>query len=380
MSDQVLAKRLKDLRLSLGFKLNEAAEKLGFPFYQTLTQIEEGKREVKASELQQFSKVYFQSIPELLGLQAPFQYSNFVWRNPPEEVEKKQVEAELIDYAKKYHKLEHLLGMATKWRKFKIRVDHDDVRTQKNITELADSFRVHLSLGNRPASVLPNVLEQNHGVKILFHRLSDIGSGASNVHPEFGAIAVINADEVPWRRNYDLAHELFHLLTWEIFPPEDLKDPTYLKEIDKKADSFASVLLLPEGEVRKSIDDHKDAKGKISFPDLIDIALEFDVSTQALIYRIYNLGYITWEKAQELIGDDELLSINRERRRAARGTIPRSRRFDTLAIRCLSKGLISRGKFAEITKIDRCDIDQFVEDYGLIEIEGKPFEIMDNRC
>jgi len=380
MADQALAKRLKELRLSLGFKLNEASEKLGFPFYQTLTKIEEGEREVKASELKKFSKVYFQSIPELLGLQTSSQFSDFVWRNPPDEVEKKQIEAELLDYSKQYYKLERLLGITTKWRNFKIQVDHDDVRTQKNITELADSLREHLTLGNRPASVLPNVLEQNYSVKILFQRLSDIGSGASIVHPEFGAIAVINADEVPWRRNYDLAHELFHLLTWEIFPPQDLKDTSFLKEVDKKADSFASVLLLPEREVRRSIDEHRDEKGKISFSDLIDIALEFDVSTQALIYRMHNLGYITWEKAQELISDDKLLIINREKRKDVSSTIPRSRRFEALAIRCLSKGLISRGKFAEITKIDRCDIDNFVEDYGLIEVEGQPFEIMDNRC
>lgn len=31
-----------------------------------------------------------------------------------------------------------------------------------------------------------------------------------------------------------------------------------------------------------------------------------------------------------------------------------------LAIRCLGRGIISRGKFAEIMGIDRCEIDDFI--------------------
>lgn len=37
-----------------------------------------------------------------------------------------------------------------------------------------------------------------------------------------------------------------------------------------------------------------------------------------------------------------------------------SDRFISLAVSCLRKGLISRGKFAEMVSIDHCDIDEFI--------------------
>jgi hypothetical protein len=42
----------------------------------------------------------------------------------------------------------------------------------------------------------------------------------------------------------------------------------------------------------------------------------------------------------------------------------------------LRKGLISRGKFAELLNIDRVDIDEVIESYGLTEAEGESVEIV----
>ncbi len=58
------------------------------------------------------------------------------------------------------------------------------------------------------------------------------------------------------------------------------------------------------------------------------------------------------------------------------GEKPEPERFHYLAIRCLRKGLISRGKFTEIVNIDRSDIDEFIRNKGLMEQEGNTIEIM----
>ena len=55
---------------------------------------------------------------------------------------------------------------------------------------------------------------------------------------------------------------------------------------------------------------------------------------------------------------------------------PVSERFILLASKCLRKGLISHGKFAEILGIDRADIDELLESRGLTEMEGESLEIM----
>lgn len=223
---------------------------------------------------------------------------------------------------------------------------------------------------------LQKVMEQVLRTKILFVELSDFGSAASTVHPEFGAAIVVNSDEAPWRINFTLAHELFHIITWHMFNPADLEqDELLFKDIEKKAERFASTLLLPESSVREELSSRiKDQK--LSFSDIVDVAREFGVSTQALLYRMANMRLIEWEKANHLANDDELHMIDRRIRRDTTSEAPSSERFTLLAVKCLRKGLISRGKFSELLDIDRADIDEFLEFQGLSEVEGESIEIM----
>jgi len=373
MPNKELASRLRAARESLGLTIIEAAKRLGFPSYQTLTKIEEGEREVKASELSRFSKVYFCSIGKLLGEENIYSEYGFLWRNPPQDENKKRIEAEVSYRYEQYHLLEKLLNLKIK-RKF-LDVTVDDISSYNDISDLAEKFRELLALGSRPAFTLQKVLEQDYGIKILFYPIP-FGSAVSTISPDFGAVIVINSDEAPWRRNYDLAHELFHLVTWKAISLRDLEDRLYFEEIEKKANRFASILLLPETEVRKEIMERIETQKQFTYSDLVDIAMEFGVSAKALLYRMAHLRFIKWEDAEKIAKDEELAEISRQKRKDEWGEPPKSERFIFLAIRCLRKGLISRGKFAEMVRIDRSDIDYFIENIGLMELEGNQIEIM----
>ena len=100
------------------------------------------------------------------------------------------------------------------------------------------------------------------------------------------------------------------------------------------------------------------------------------MSAKALLYRMANLRMLEWEAADRIAKDQELSEISRHKRQDEKGEKPRSERFISLAVRCLRKGLISRGKFAEMVGIDRSDIEDFIDDTGLMELEGNPIEIM----
>lgn len=233
-----------------------------------------------------------------------------------------------------------------------------------------------LDLGSRPALALQRVMEQVLRTKILFIQLSDFGSAASTIHLTFGAAIVVNNEEAPWRINFTLAHELFHILTWDAFPAGDMQlNETHFKDIEKKADRFASTLLLPEREVRQELRDRM-AGQTLSFSDVIDVAHEFGVSTQALLYRMANMHLIPWEMADAAAHNEELVMLDRRIRRDAGYDAPESQRFTLLAAKCLRKGLISRGKFAELLEIDRSDIDEYLEYRGFTETEDISFEIM----
>ena len=83
-----------------------------------------------------------------------------------------------------------------------------------------------------------------------------------------------------------------------------------------------------------------------------------------------------WEKANELSKNDNLTMIDRRIKKDAANEAPISERFILLSVKCLRKGKISRGKFAEILGIDRADIDELLESRGLTEMEGESLEIV----
>jgi Zn-dependent peptidase ImmA (M78 family)/transcriptional regulator with XRE-family HTH domain len=371
-----LAERLREAREAAGLSIRDAAARLGFTNYQTLSSIEKGEREVKASELALFGKTYFCSLNKLLiGDETQPSAVHFLWRQAPTE-RKTEVEAFIKHRFEEYHLLEKLLGLTQDEASVIISVSPADVRTKFKVDALATKVSNLLNLGSRPAMSLQKVMEQMLRTKLLFVELSDFGSAASTVHPEFGAAIVINSEEAPWRINFTLAHELFHIITWSTFNPSELEqDEALFREIERKADRFASSLLLPETAVREELIARSTGQ-KLSFSDIVDVAREFGVSTQALLYRMANMQLIEWLKADELAKNDELMMIDRRVRREAGCEVPSSQRFIQLAVKCLRKGLISRGKFSELLAIDRADIDEVLEFWGLSEVEGESIEIM----
>ncbi len=373
MPDRELASRLKSARESAGLPLLEAAKRLGYANYQTLSSIENAEREVKASELVKLAKVYFCDIQDLLNQGKVRQGFPFLWRNPPAtEDQRKEIESKIFFKCEQYQLLEKLLNI--KPEKGFIETSLEDIRNNSALNLLATKTRDLLGLGSRPAFTLPKVLEENYGVKILYLQLEQ-GSAVSMVHEECGRTIIINAQETPWRRNYDLAHELFHLILWKILPPEQLKDHDYFMEIEKRAEKFASMLLLPEEEIRQETICLWESQKKLNYSDLVDIAMDFGVSTKALLYRYAYLKFFDWETADKIAHDEELAELSREKRWAEKESIKVSNRFTTLAMRCLRKGLISRGKFAEIVDINRADIDDFINNSGLMESEGNSITI-----
>ena len=373
MNRNELAFRLKAAREAIGLSLSDAAKRLGYPNYQTLSNIENGQREVKVSELAGFARIYFCNISDFLTEQSPRKDYAILWRNPPAVDElKKQTEREIFSLCEQYYMMEQLLGI--KSEKGFLEVTRESVKTNAAINRLVKETGMMMGLGQRPSCSLHKVLEQEYSVKILYYPLA-YGFAASMVHADMGKAVVINANEVPWRQNYDLAHELFHLILWKAFSIEEMKDDIFFSDIEKKADSFASMLLLPEDEIRREIDQITENNKHLTYSDIVDIAMDFGVSAKALIYRLAFINLIKWETADTLAKDEELAEISRQKR-IQNIEARRSDRFISLAVRCLRKGFISRGKFADLLDIERSDIDDYIENKGMMDSEGKTVEVM----
>ncbi len=153
-------------------------------------------------------------------------------------------------------------------------------------------------LGDIPAEKLVSALERKFNLLVLDVDMPKGVSGAA-VQLATGDAILINRAESPGRKNFDLAHELFHVLTWDALPPErvDRLNPTGYKQkrTEQLADNFAGALLMPAAELKPRWE-----KMMAQLPlknTLAVLAEHFQVSVAAVGWRVVALG---WLKAEEL--------------------------------------------------------------------------------
>ena len=364
-----LDKRIMAARRSAGFSITEAAQKLGFKNYQTLSAIEKGARKINAHELVMMARLYGRSLDYFLESDvAPDPVP--LWRKA-KKTDINQIQRQFLSFLENYNNLEHLLGLKRRWKDVQKNYDRDDfsVNGFEQADKLGAEIHNFLDLGSRPSFNLLNVLENKLRFKILHLSLKTGVSGASVVDNTMGVGILININDAPCRRNSDLAHELFHIVTWDVFSPEEIGNGTIKTKPEQYADIFASSLLLPKAHL---IDTLKETvtDNEIRVIDIIELAKEFGVSTEAVFWRLVNLKELKKSQVQRVLDNPKFRYLDRDMRRSLYSKDSPSRfpsRFISLACRCLMEGKISRGTFAQYLEIDRAEIDDYLEAAGFVE-------------
>lgn len=115
------------------------------------------------------------------------------------------------------------------------------------------------------------------------------------------AIIVVNGDDPPVRQRFTVAHELGHLQLHagdKVSIDRDLRvnarandQPHNQEEVE--ANRFAAALLMPEGLVR-SVGQEISQRSRLTDESLVgELAKRFDVSREAMKFRLANLGLLT---------------------------------------------------------------------------------------
>jgi len=367
--EKVLDKRIMAARQAAGFSITESAQKLGFKNYQTLSAIEKGARKINAHELVMMARLYGRTLDYFLESDvAPDPVP--LWRKTT-KTDINQIQRQFLSFLESYSNLEHLLGLKRRWKDVQKNYDRDDfsVNGFEQADKLGSDIHNFLDLGSRPSLNLLNVLENKLRFKILHLSLGDGVSGASVVDNILGVGILINAKDAPWRRNFDLAHELFHIVTWNVFSPEEIGNGTTKTRPEQYADIFASSLLLPETHLLDALKETA-TDNEIRFVDIIELAKDFGVSSEAILWRLVNLDRLKKSQVQKILDDPDFRDVDRTRRRSLYSEGKPSKfpsRFISLACRCMLEGKISRGTFAEYLEIDRAEIDEYLVEAGFME-------------
>ena len=182
-----------------------------------------------------------------------------------------------------------------------------------------EDVALEFDLGDVPARRLAETMERELGILVLMVEAIQGVSGAACRLPELNVV-LINRHESEVRRHFDLAHELFHILTWDTMPPERVEcaepgeakiAPATARErrlarIEQLANNFAAGVLMPGPALDKLGAPHGDL---VVWLDAAAAIL--GVSGPALKYRLLNAGRIAAEAKR--IPDSALIQVARER-------------------------------------------------------------------
>jgi len=360
---QQLGQKIREMRERLGFSQQDLATQAGFSAHQIISAIEKGERDVKTWELVSLARVLKLSTIELLSQADLPAVPQVLWRKIPQQ-DQQIKEAEFLKHCQDYFDLEQLCCLPA-FPEFPPKKFDLETHDYSDVEQLALHVLKEFDLGSRPSDTLEGVLENNYRVKIWYTDLGEDGSSASTIG-SFGPAILMNRREAPWRRNYNFAHELFHLLTWYSIPAEwQQNKPELWTKIEKLANAFASYLLLPAEQAtfaaQKCFKDNN-----IDHIDLVKIARGFSVSTEALLYRLLNSRLLSKKTVKEVLNDPKFRNIDRlsmSEHWKDSPAIPE--RYVLLAFTAYKKGKISRTRLAQHLETSLTNLTNFLLEYGL---------------
>ena len=281
-----VGERISSARKEEGVTQEHLSSKLGFKDRQILSNIENGLRRISPEEL----------LIVIRELRRPLEYFTdpyqlpatqlFSWRADDENVahEYEERARNLVCAHRRFSDLTGR-GLTPIMPQLAItkRSTYDDVQRIGNY--LADYWK----MDDRPADRLESVIRDDLKIELFFVDMPNAISGSSLWVNDFCAI-FINREHPSGRRNFSLAHEFFHVLTWNTFHPSSFVPSEWEKVKDRSekfANCFASALLMPE-RVLQSLEPLDQAP---NLKDWLETnAQELRVSPDALFWRMVNIG------------------------------------------------------------------------------------------
>lgn len=375
MSDKIpqnqIGYRVKAAREAKKWKQTQLADALGLKDRQSISAIENGDRALKPDELIALSDALERDIEFFLDPFSVAGEAKFSWRTAPELTEQN-----LDSFEEQASKLIGLLRWLRITENGCVEPLKDCLRlnsqsTYETARSRAEGLVEKLNLGIVPSNDLIQKIEEDLDIPILFvdtiqDSKGNTISGATCHLNDLGVI-LINRNEPETRRYYDLAHELFHALTWDAMEPDHRESNSYEdrlkgkpKRIEQLANEFAAALLMPTKSLEHFIEQSKvnDAK------HLAAVAVKLRVSTEALAYRLLNLGRI----------DNDTLQILKKERPGNQSTEtpkPFSPNFVKMLHKAIDSGKLSARKAAKSVSMNLTAFGELFTAYSL----AVPFEL-----
>ena len=369
ISQKLIGYRVKAAREAKGWTQDQLTQGLGLNDRQSISDIENGKRGLKPEEMMALSDLLDRDLEFFIDPFAVAGEAQFSWRAAPEVPEDS-----LDGFELKAGQLIGLLRWLREQQDSRSSVLKRALRlstqsTFEDAQERAESQVAELGLGVIPAEGLIDKIERELDIPVLFVDTVDAVDGKSisgaTCHLEEMGVILINRNESEARRFFDLAHELFHALTWDAMKPDhresnSVEERSKGKRIEQLANSFAAALLMPSASLKKLVEG--DQANDIAH--LCEVAALLRVAPVTLAWRMFNL---------KLIGEATRRALSQEKQRPSVSGPPKrfSPNFVKMLHEALENGRLSARKAAKTMGLGLGGLTELFAQYDLTA----PFEL-----
>lgn len=296
--DQI-GRRIKAVRESRRMTQADLSRILGFNDRQTLAAMEAGERRVSPEELVRTAEALQVEVDVFLDPYLLIGEGAFSFR--AKEVDEPTLAA-FEDQARRWIATYRELGRqsGSEPRRLGHKLELYPWSSFEDAEASAETLWKSWELGDVPADRLEDAIETHLGALVLYVDAAEGISGAASQLPGLQSI-LVNRREPRGRRSFDLAHELFHVLTWDAMPPRRVEPleikPAKGNRVEQMAESFASALLMPAAVIAGRWASRGDEELSLW---LGRTAADLRVSVPALRWRLVNLGCLAKGDARAL--------------------------------------------------------------------------------
>ena len=288
--------RLKSARQYRGLTVEELSQKVNVS-KQTISQYETGVIE----------NVPFEKILAISS-ELKFPYHYFIQKSNSSVRTGSTYFRSLMKTSKKYRtaqivKMEHLAeiyAFLNEYLDFPQLTLPDWIGSIQSPVEAAYALRKFWNLGDKPIENIIRTVEQNGILVTTFATdVDDIDAFSQFVELDDTKIYLIalssNKDSAA-RINFDIAHELGHIVLHEWSEDEEAISREAFKKKEKDANEFAAAFLLPESEFAKEV-----LLDPQNLNYYVHLKRKWKVSIAAMLYRVCSLGIITQNQYQYMM-------------------------------------------------------------------------------
>ena len=362
MAAQHLGKRIKALRDERGLSQVDLARLFGFKDRQTVSAIETGTRRLTAEEL----------VLAVETLQAPLEYftdpfqlageGRFSWRQKGVDANRLgEYEREAGRWIAAFRTLAPQVGYEIPLMRQALGLTRYS-RFEDAILA-GERFVAEFDMGEPPATRLGEVMERDLGMLVLMVDACEGVSGAACRLPELDTVLIARR-EVEGRRHFDLAHELFHVLTWDVMPPAHCEEVREIggNRVEQLANNFAAAVLMPAATLSQ-YNGWSTLEGQELVARLNAVADELRVTSSALRWRLVALGELRPSVARSL----PEAALRNNGREVATGAIPApfSKPFVEVLRLAIADGLVSVRRAAGLLSLTVDELAELFATHGV---------------